>query len=100
MNNYATTIENNRTQRKKDKDMKQIIFTETELIAIREHGETCPAVARQAMERSKLSFDDIEQINDHYEVHTWGSNTDRKYRKAAINKAIQKVAANPLDYCN
>jgi hypothetical protein len=50
------------------------------------------------MERSKLSFDDIEQINDYYETHIWGSNADRKYRKSAVNKAIAKVAAKPLDY--
>lgn len=78
--------------------MKKIVFSESEMISIRKYGETCAAVARDAMTRSGLSFDDIEQINDHYEVHNWGSNTDRKYRKSAVNKAIAKVAANPLNY--
>lgn len=40
----------------------------------------------------------IEQINERYESHRWGSNADRKYRKSAVNKAIQKVAANARDY--
>lgn len=78
--------------------MKKIEFNEEEMKTIRQHGELCPAVARAAMERAKLNFDDIEQINDHYETHEWGSNTDRKYRKSAINKAIHKVAGNPLKY--
>lgn len=78
--------------------MKKITFTESELQTIRKHGETCQAVAREAMTRSGLSFDDIEQINNHYEVHNWGSNTDRRYRKTAVNKAVAIVAKNPLDY--
>ena len=78
--------------------MKKIIFTETEMQAINTHGETCFAVAEAAMKRSSYNFDDIEQINDHYENHTWGSNTDRKYRKSAIKKAIHKVASCPLNY--
>ena len=52
----------------------------------------------KAMERNRIIFDDIERINNHYEEHRWGSDTDRKYRKTAINKAIKKVAANPLSY--
>ena len=78
--------------------MKKIIFTAGELAAIREHGETCQAVAKDAMQRSGFSFDDIEQINDHYESHNWGSDADRKYRRSAVNKAVSKVAANPLAY--
>ena len=78
--------------------MKKIQWTEEELKSIKEHGETCITVARQAMERSQINFDEIEQINDHYESHEWGSNADRKYRKSAINKAIAKVAGNPLAY--
>ena len=78
--------------------MKTIQFTEDELKTIRQHGETCTAVARAAMERSGINFDDIEQINDHYESHERGSNADRKYRKAAVNRAILIVAANPLKY--
>lgn len=78
--------------------MKKIIWSEVELILIKKQGETCVAVAREAMIRSGLNFDDIEQINEHYEIHTWGSNIDRKYRKSAITKAIKKVAANPLKY--
>lgn len=78
--------------------MKKIEFNDEEMETIRQHGELCSAVARKAMERAKLNFDDIERINDHYETHEWGSNTDRKYRKSAINKAIHKVAGNPLKY--
>ena len=78
--------------------MKRIQWTESEMKSIQEHGETCPAIARAAMERSGLNFDDIERINEHFENHTWGSNTDRRYRKAAINKAIQKVCSNPLQF--
>jgi len=78
--------------------MKRITFTESELLTIRQHGETCQAVAREAMTRSGLSFDDIEQINNHYEVHNWGSNTDRRYRKTAVNKAVARVSKNPLEY--
>lgn len=78
--------------------MKKIEFTPAEMEQIKMHGETCGAVARAAMERSGLNFDDIEQINDHYETHRWGSNADRRYREAAVNKAIRRVAANPLLY--
>lgn len=77
---------------------KKIQWTEREREFILEHGEVCIAVAQSAMERSRLNFDDIEDINQHYETHRWGSNADRKYRKSAINKAIQKVAANARDY--
>jgi hypothetical protein len=78
--------------------MKKVIFTPAELETIREHGVTCEAVARAAMERSGFNFDDIERVNEHYEEHRWGSDTDRRYRKAAVNKAIRRVAANPLAY--
>lgn len=79
--------------------MKNIQWTKEEVDRINANGgETCAAVARTAMERSGLSFDDIEQINDHYENHRWGSNADRAYRKTATNKAINKVAENPLKY--
>lgn len=78
--------------------MKKIIWNEDELKSIHQHGETCAAVAKAAMIRSGLSFDDIEQINDHYESHNWGSNTDRAYRQRAINKAVAIVAASPLKY--
>lgn len=78
--------------------MKKITFNDEEMAIIKEHGELCAAVARAAMERNKLNFDDIEMINDHFETHEWGSNIDRKYRKAAINKAIHKVAENPFKY--
>ena len=78
--------------------MTKIIWTDEELQRIKEHGETCLAVARQAMERSGITFDNIEEINEHYETHRWGSNADRAYRKRAVNKAILKVASNPLKY--
>ena len=38
--------------------MKKILFTEQEMQTIREHGETCAAVASAAMERSRINFDD------------------------------------------
>lgn len=78
--------------------MRKIIFTDQELKTIAERKETCYTVAEQAMKRSELSFDDIEEINEHYESHKWGSNADRKYRKTAVNKAINKIAKNPLQY--
>ena len=80
--------------------MKKIIFNEQEIETIRKHGELCPAIAREAMERNKLSFDDIEAINDHYEDHVWGSNADRKYRKTAVNKAVHAVACNPFKFAS
>ena len=80
--------------------MKTINWTQQELDSIALNGCICVAVAHEAMKRSGLNFDDIEMINQHYETHTWGSNTDRKYRKAALNKAVLKVAKNPLDYIN
>jgi 3-oxoacyl-(acyl-carrier-protein) synthase len=78
--------------------MRKIIWDNTDMLVINEHGEICMAAARKAMERSGLSFDDIEYINQHYEVHRWGSNADRKYRKSAIEKAVKKIAENPLKY--
>lgn len=75
-----------------------IKFNEQELQLIKENHELCIAVARDAMERNKLTFDDIENINNHYEEHRWGSNADRKYRKSALNKAVAKVAANPMKF--
>ena len=76
----------------------KITWTEEESKIIEQHGELCPAVVERAMERNRINFDDIERINNHYEEHKWGSDTDRKYRKTAINKAVRKVAANPLSY--
>ena len=75
-----------------------IKWTTAELDTIDRYGEVSTAMARTAMERSGLSFDDVERINGHYESHEWGSNTDRAYRKAAIKKAIAKVAADPRAY--
>ena len=78
--------------------MNKIKWTAEEMEAIKTRGETCEAVARAAMERSGINFDDVEHINDHYETHRWGSDTDRRYRKAAVNRAVRRVAANPLEY--
>ena len=61
-------------------------------------GEWSPAMARACMERNRLNFDDIERINNRYESHKWGSDADRRYRKAAVNRAIKAVAANPAAY--
>lgn len=52
--------------------MKTIQWTEEERNTILERGEVCYAVAEKAMERSDLSFDDIERINQHTENHRWG----------------------------
>ena len=78
--------------------MKKIQWTTEEISRITATGETCTAVAREAMTRSGLSFDDIEEINGHYEAHRWGSDADRRYRKQAVNKAVLKIAANPMLY--
>ena len=78
--------------------MKKIIWNEAELKAIKTYGEICLAMAKEAMERNELNFDDIEEINEHYENHNWGSNADRAYRKRAVNKAVLKVAASPAKY--
>ena len=78
--------------------MNKIKWTAEEIESIKTHVETCMAVAEAAMIRSEINFDDIERINDHYETHRWGSDTDRRYRKAAVNRAVRRVAANPLEY--
>lgn len=78
--------------------LKKIQWTEEEAATIRRLGEISPAAAHKAMSRSRLSFDDIEDINEHYESHRWGSDADRAYRKRAINKAVKKVAANAAEY--
>lgn len=77
---------------------KKIQWTDREVQFIRDHGGVCLAVAREAMERSCLNFDDIEQINEHYETHRWGSDADRRYRKRAVNKAIEHIAKNAAAY--
>lgn len=61
-------------------------------------GEWCPAMARACMERNRLNFDHIERINNHFENHRWGSDADRRYRKAAVNRAVKAVAADPRAY--
>lgn len=66
--------------------------------ALDTYGEWAPAMARACMERNRLNFDDIEIINDRYEAHRWGSDADRRYRKAAVNRAIKAIAANPAAY--
>lgn len=66
--------------------------------ALETFGEWCPVMARVCMERNHLNFDHIERINGHCESHCWGSDTDRRYRKAAVNRAIKAVAANPAAY--
>lgn len=78
--------------------MKIIQWTEEERTIILAHGEVCYAVAEKAMERSGLSFDDIERINQHAENHRWGSDADRRYRNRAVRRAIEKVAANAKEY--
>jgi hypothetical protein len=92
------TVWSSEQQNRRERTMRKIQWTEDELQSINLHGETCDAVARAAMQRSGLNFDDIEQINGHYETHRWGSDADRRYRKAAVNKAVRRVAVNPLMY--
>lgn len=77
---------------------KEILWTTEEIEYIRQHGEISPAAAREAMSRSKINFDDIEDINEHYETHRWGSDADRAYRKRAVNRAVQHVAAHAAAY--
>lgn len=66
--------------------------------ALETFGEWSPAMARTCMERNHLNFDHIERINGHCESHRWGSDADRRCRKAAVNRAIKAVAANPAAY--
>ena len=77
---------------------KEIIWTSEEIEYIRQHGEISPAAAHAAMTRSKINFDDIEDINGHHESHRWGSAADRAYRTRAINRAVQHIAANAAAY--
>lgn len=77
---------------------KEILWTPEQIEFIRQHGEISPAAAKEAISRSKINFDDIEDINEHYETHRWGSNADRAYRKRAVNRAVQHVAANAAAY--
>ena len=77
---------------------KEILWTPEQIEFIRQHGEISPAAAKEAISRSKINFDDIEDINEHYENHRWGSNADRAYRKRAVNRAVQHVAANAAAY--
>lgn len=77
---------------------KEIKWTPEEIDTIRKRGEISAAAADAAMSRSGINFDDIEDINGHYERHRWGSNTDRAYRKRAIAKAVASVARNAAAY--
>lgn len=75
-----------------------LTINQQEREALEKFGEWSPAMARECMSRNGINFDDIEDINGHYENHRWGSDADRRYRKSAVTKAIAKVAANPADY--
>lgn len=77
---------------------KEILWTPEEAEFIRQHGEISPAAASEAMSRSGINFDDIEDINERHENHRWGSDADRAYRKRAINQAVAHVAANAAAY--
>lgn len=77
---------------------KEILWTPEEIEFIRQHGEISPAAASEAMSRSGINFDDVENINEHHESHKWGSNADRAYRKRAVNRAVAHVAANAAAY--
>lgn len=75
-----------------------LTINQQEREALEKFGEWCPAMARECMNRNGINFDDIEDINNHYETHRWGSDADRRYRKSAVAKAVAKVAATPQDY--
>ena len=77
---------------------KEILWTPEEVEIIRQRGEISPAAVHAAMTRSKINFDDVEDINEHYESHRWGSNADRAYRKRAVSRAVAHVAANATAY--
>lgn len=77
---------------------KEILWTPEEAEFIRQHGEISPAAASEAMSRSGINFDDIEDINERHENHRWGSDADRAYRKRAVNRAVQHMAANAAAY--
>lgn len=78
--------------------MKPIQWTEEERNMILTCGEVCYEVAKKAMERSRLNFDDVECINQHFENHRWGSDADRKYRARSVRRAVEKVAAHAVEY--
>ncbi len=75
-----------------------LTINQQEREALEKFGEWSTAMARECMSRNGINFDDIEDINNHYENHRWGSDADRRYRKSAVTKAVAKVAARPADY--
>ncbi len=76
----------------------KLTINDQEREALEQHGEWCFAMAKSCMERNGLNFDDVEQINNHFETHRWGSDADRRYRSSAVKKAVRKVAENPAAY--
>ena len=77
---------------------KEIILNEHEIFMIKNHGCLCLASSEDVLKRSKIDFDDIERLNNVFKTYRWGSDTDRKYRKSSIKKAIDKFSRNTLQY--
>jgi len=77
---------------------KEIILNEHEIFMIKNHGGLCLASSEDVLKRSKIDFDDIERLNNVFKTYRWGSDTDRKYRKSSIKKAIDKFSRNTLQY--
>jgi len=77
---------------------KEIILNDHEIQMIKIHGGLCLASSEDVLKRSKIDFDDIERLNNVFKNYKWGSDTDRKYRKSSIKKAIDKFSRNTLQY--
>ena len=77
---------------------KEIILNDHEIQMIKNHGGLCLASSEDVLKRSKIDFDDIERLNNVFKTYRWGSDTDRKYRKSSIKKAIDKFSRNTLQY--
>lgn len=77
---------------------KEIILTDHDIFMIKNHGGLCIASSTDVFKRSQIDFSDIEKLNGVFKSFKWGSDSDRKYRKTAINKAIKTFASNTLQY--
>lgn len=78
--------------------MNPIQWTEHDLKMIAEHGGVCLASAVDAINRSGLTFADIEAINQRSEHHKPNSTAERKYRTMAINKAVAHIASHAKEF--
>lgn len=77
---------------------KEIVLNEHEIFMIKNHGGLCLASTISVFKKSNIDFSDIESLNNVFRKHKWGSDADRKYRKSAINKALNSFSKNALNY--